>query len=186
MNVKTIVSILAVLVSVMTLFIVFQEYYNKSVSHETGIEAQYKSDENALAQLSLKAVEVMKVADAAREDSIAIITAAMKGKYGDSGSTAKMLWSSDGGLGGAVDPSIRKEVARIIAGGRTNFEQGQNVRIDKCRAYEVQRKQLISGIMTKMAGFPSDPSKLEKMCTPVTSSHAQKTFESGIDAGISL
>lgn len=161
----------------------FMGYYDEAVVHEKGIEAQYKSDENALAQLSLKVVEMMQVANSHTDDMVKIINAAMKGKYGDEGATAKMLWSNEATQ--TIDPSLKKDVMRAISGGRSNFEQMQNVRIDKCRVYDVLRDQLVSGFFLNLGGFPK-VDNLDKMCTPVSSNHARKTFESGIDEGLNL
>lgn len=179
------VSILLILVGLIaTPILTFMGYYDEAVTHESGITAQYKSDENTLAQMSLKVVEMMQVANSHTDDMVKVISAAMKGKYGDSGATAKMLWSNE--LTQTVDPSLKKEVMRAIQGGRTNFEQMQNVRIDKCRVYENLRNKLVSGFFVRMGGFPTDAAKLEKMCTPVSSVHAREAFETGIDKGLDL
>lgn len=179
------VSILLIILSLIaTPILTFMGYYDEAVVHESGISAQYKSDENTLAQMSLKVVEMMQVANSHTDDMVRVISAAMKGKYGDQGATAKMLWSNE--LTQTVDPSLKKEVMRAIQGGRTNFEQMQNVRIDKCRVYENLRKQLVSGFFLRLGNFPTDAAKLDKMCTPVSSVHARETFETGIDKGLDL
>ena len=183
-TVITWISIAAVVVFIVVGYLLkLQSTHDASVVHESGIEAQYKSNENSLSTVALTAVEVMKVADAARDDAIAIVTAAMKGKYGDAGSTAKMLWSNDGGLSGVTDPSIRKEVARIITGGRKNFQAAQDILIDKCNVYKIQRDSFVSGHFTRVAGFPK-LKNLEKICTPISSQYARDAFETGIQQSI--
>lgn len=162
-----------------TLAYLYISNHDESVRMEEGISAQYDKDENALAQLSLKVVDLVKVGDQARDDAIAIVTSAMKGKYGDSGATAKFLWSADSPL--KADISVRKEVARIIDGGRSNFEQSQNVRIDKCRQYETSLRTAVGGGIKGFIGFPKIDMK--KYCTIVSSAHAKNAFETKVDSG---
>ncbi len=182
----TLAIVVTVLVLVLGPIIAFGVAYighkDTAVATEEGIVGQYKADENTLAQMSLKVVEMMQVANSHTDDMVKLISAAMKGKYGDDGATAKMLWSNESTQ--TIDPSLKKEVMRAIKGGRTNFEQMQNNRIDMCRAYKTTLRQTVSGFFLSLAKFPEID--LATYCEIVSSSHAREAFETKIDKGLDL
>ncbi len=180
-TISIIVVILMIVVAtpIVTFIGMYISHNDEAVRMKNGIIAQYDKDENSLAQLSLKVVDIIKIGDMSRDDAMAIITSAMKGKYGDSGATASFLWSADSPL--QADISIRKQVATIIDGGRSNYEQSQNVRIDKCRQYNTSIDETIGGGMKKLIGHTK--AEMKDYCTIVSSSHAKKAFATKIDSG---
>ena len=74
-------------------------------------------------------------------------------------------------------------VQRMIEAGRNKFENAQTKFIDTKRVYQTKIDQLWSGLWLRVTGFPKinlDDYKI------ISSTHAKKAFETGIDDGVKL
>lgn len=163
----------------------YVSYANKGVELESGITATYNSNRTSLAQYSLKVKEAMGVTDAYTTDFESIVTASMEGRYGEDGSQAVVSWIKEN-YPGQFDSQLYVQVQRIIEAGRNDFQNAQNILIDKCRVYENQRNYVWSGFWLRLAGYPKNIENLTKVCTPIDSEHSQKTFDTGVDTGIEI
>lgn len=162
------------------LFGVVNSNNSEAVGYETQIEALHKDSENVLAQFSLKVVEASGVATAHKKDIVELANAAMQGRYGEDGSKAVFQMIKENNP--TIDPSLRIKVQQIIDGGRTNFESAQRVKLDVCRAYKNSMGQLVGGAVKRFMGFPKIDMK--DLCEIVSSSYANKAFETKIEEGI--
>jgi hypothetical protein len=71
----------------------------------------------------------------------------------------------------------------MIEAGRNKFENAQTRFIDAKRTYETNLGYLWKGTWMRIAGYPKinlDDYKI------ITSKHAKKTFETGVDEGVQL
>lgn len=183
MSTGKIIAICAVVFVLVASFSSINSTYNTAVKHEQGVLAKYKDNEQRLGQFGNRVMEMMKVSDAHKQDVLEVIKGAMKGKYGDDGSTAQFLWSNDAMP--PIDASLRKEVMREISGGRKNFEQNQTQLLDMCRVYKEMTKTLVGGTFVGMLGFPKEVN-FDTHCEVVSSTYARKAFETKTDDGLQL
>lgn len=163
----------------------YVSYANAGVELESGIDASYKNNRSVLAQYSLKVKEAMGVTSAYSEDFESVIAGSMEGRYGEDGAQAVVSWIKEN-YPGQFDSQLYIQVQRIIESGRTDFQNAQSLLIDKCRVYENQRNYVWSGFWLRLAGYPKDLEQLTKVCTPIDSQHSQKTFDTGIDEGVTI
>ncbi|MBV36236.1 MAG: hypothetical protein CMP47_12435 [Rickettsiales bacterium] len=158
----------------------FFSYYNQGVRAEAGIKAAYENNENILGQYSLKVKEAAKVSDKYSEALTQFVTDSMTGRYGEDGSQAQMQWIQENIPD--FDASMYKKIQQIIEAGRTKFENAQTELVDRKRAYfDVELKSPWSGLMLSLGGFPKINEDDYKI---ITSGHAKKTFETGVDEGV--
>ena len=137
--------------------------------------------ENILAQYSLKVMEAGQVPSMYKDDLKEVITAAMTSKYGADGSKATFQWLKDQNIN--IDAGMYKQIQQIIESGRNKFENAQTKFIDTKRAYETNLGYLWKGMWMRIAGYPKinlDDYKI------ISSGHAKKAFDTGIDEGIKL
>lgn len=154
--------------------------YNGANKLEKQITKLHKSSENELATLSLKALEISGVARASAKDQLEYMKGSMQGRYGADGSKATMQWIKENNP--KFDNNIRIKVAEVLDGGRDNFKNAQKIKLDACAGYSVKLDNLIGGTVLRMMGFPKID--MSKQCEIITSNHAKKAFETGIDEGI--
>jgi len=155
--------------------------HNKGVRYENDIKAQYKDMENILAQYSLKVSEAAQVPGMYKDDLKEVMTSVMTARMGPNGSQATFQWFKEHNIN--IDASMYKKIQQLIEGGRDKFENAQTKFIDTKRAYENELGYFWSGFWLQMAGYPKIDLDKYKI---ITSGHAQKTFDSGVDEGIKL
>lgn len=158
------------------LFGAFIQTYNAAIRYETTIEASYKNNQNILGQYGLKVVEVAKVSEKYSEQLKNIVTASMEGRYGQNGSQAVFQWIQE--QNPTVDPSIFRNVQQVIEAGRNEFQNNQTLLLDQCRSYDSFRQQFWNQFLLGLGGFPR-LDNLTKVCTPITTTEADKAFETG-------
>ena len=174
------------LVGFLAIFVISNvfKYQKLGVESENQIEAMYKSNQNNLGQFVLKVKESLGVAKLNNEGLDNTIRNALTGRYGDGGAQQAMLWVKEN-YPGAYDPSLMKTVQQTILAGRTDFEQKQNLLIDRVRVYKNDTELLWSGTWLKLVGFPRSSFDFDKY-KPVVASSTAKTFETKVDEGIEI
>ena len=159
--------------------------YNSGVDQENVIKAQYSNMENILAQYSLKVKEVAQVPGMMTDDLKEVITAGMTGRYGEDGSKAVFQWIKEA-YPGKVDASLYKQIQQVMEAGRNKFENAQTQFIDGKRVYVTTLEKdlfLSDGWWMKIAGLPKIDLDDYKV---ISSGHAKKAFETGVDEAIQL
>lgn len=155
--------------------------HNYGVRAERTIEAEYENMENILAQYSVKIKEAAQVPTMQKDDLLEVFTGAIESRYGEDGSKAAFQWIQEQNPN--LDQGTYKKLMQLIEGGRNKFENAQTKFIDTKRAYETNLGYFWKGFWMKIAGYP----KIDMdEYTIVSSTHAKKTFESGIDEGLNL
>lgn len=156
--------------------------YNYGNEAENQIKAEYKNMENILAQYSLKVKEVAQVPGMMADDLTRVTREALTGRYGADGSKAVFQWIQEN-YPGQVDASLYKQIQQVIEAGRDKFENAQTKFIDTKRVYETNLGYFWKGLWLRIAGYPKinlDDYKI------ISSGHAQKAFETGVDEEIKL
>jgi hypothetical protein len=180
---KTLIAILGVLAVLIA--VVAGSYisnYNYGNRAEKTIEAEYTNMENILAQYSLKVKEAAQIPGMKADDLVRVTKEAMAGRYGDGGSKAAFQWIQENYPGQVTDATYVK-IQQIMEAGRNKFENAQTKFIDTKRAYETNLGYLWKGMWLRIAGYPSIDLDDYKI---VSSGHAKKAFETGIDEAIQL
>ena len=178
----TLIIIGVVLVSVFGfLGISYVSNYNYGNEAERTIEAEYENLHNVLGQYSLKIGEAAQIPAMQTEDLATLFTGALDARYGADGSQAAMQWIKE--QNPQLDQSTYLQIQQMIEAGRNKFENHQTKFLDTKRVYETNLGYLWTGMMLRVAGYPTID--LDSM-NIVTSAHAKKTFETGTDEGLEL
>lgn len=158
--------------------------YNNAVRFENQIDTRYKDNQNVLGQYGTRVKEAVDVAGIYSDDLARITREAMEGRYGDQGSRAVFNWIQEQNQ--QVDASVYTNVQQLIEAGRNKFENNQTQLLDICQNYDNFRQTFPGNIVVGILGFPRDAGALAKKCTPIISSHARESFETGTDDGLGL
>lgn len=172
------VAVVAVLGSIMS-YVSSANYGNQA---EVQIKAKYRDNENVYANGTQKIIEIAQVPAMYVEDITKVTQAAISGRYGADGSKAvfQMLREQNPQL----DSGMYVKIQQVIEAFRNEFKNAQTALLDRCSIYEAQRGYVWSGFWLNLAGYPK--MDIEKMCKPVTTDKAAKTFETGRDTGVQL
>lgn len=180
---KTALSIVGVIaVFILVCVVSFVTNYNYGNRTERELEAEYKNMENILAQYSLKVREVAQVPGMKTEDLQKVTRDAMAGRYGNNGSKAVFQWIQENYPGQITDATY-VQIQQVMEAGRNEFKNAQTKFIDLERTYKTNLGYLWKGFWLKVAGYPKIDLSKFKM---ISSGHAQKAFESGVDEPIKL
>lgn len=155
-------------------------YHNKGVTHEAGIEAQYKQNQNSLSAYSLTVAEQMGVAKENQKALADLIKASLEGRYGETGSKA-FIQAFTEAYPGTLDSAIFTNIQNAIEAGRRDFANEQKLLIGRVQAYERDLKLFWSGMWLGMAGYPSIDLAQYRV---IVSEHTQETYRTGVDTGI--
>lgn len=156
--------------------------YNYGNEVEKVVQAEYKNMENILAQYSLKVKEAAQVPEMKTDDLQKVMRDAMTGRYGDEGSKAAFQWIQEN-YPGQVDNALYTQIQQIMEAGRNKFENAQTKFIDTKRQYETNLGYLWKGTWLSIAGYPKINLADYKI---ISSGHAKKAFETGVDEAIKL
>ncbi len=180
---KIALGIIAAIVLVVGLWVVGSliSYNNLGVSTESALTAALEDNKQMLGKHSAQIGEMAQVNDMYKDDLREVYTAAMEGRYGENGSGAVMQWIQEQNPN--MDSALYTRLQQKIEANRDEFQNAQTALIDKKRVYENLLKQFPSGIWLRILGFPK--TKLSDF-TIITSTHSQKSYESGVDDGIQL
>jgi len=158
------------------------QVYNTSVEMETTIEAQYKDNQNIYDNYVKTLKETAHVTDKYAADFKEVVMGAISGRYGEDGSKAVFQWIKENNP--TVDASMYKEIQRVIASGRKDFENSQRMLLDKIRVYKTSLRKFPFNIVSGMFGFPTQVCNESGNCKAffdeydiVTSESTEKTFE---------
>jgi len=179
---KTLIAVLGV-VGVLAVVLVgsYVSNYNYGNEAEKEIKAQYKNMESILGQYSLKIKDAAQIPSMQTDDLAKLFAESNKARYGANGSQGAMQWIKEQNPN--LDQSTYKKLQQLIEAGRNKFENTQTRFIDAKRTYETNLGYLWKGMWMRLAGYPKinlDDYKI------ITSNHAKKTFETGVDEGLQL
>lgn len=155
--------------------------YNYGNKAEKQILAEWENNENILAGYSLKITEMAQVNTMYKDDVKEVFTSVMTGRYGENGSQAMWQWLKE--QNPQIDPSLYTRLQQVMEAGRNEFKVSQTRFVDIKRTYETNLGYLWKGFWLRTAGYPKINLADYKI---ITSGHAKKAFETGIDEGIKL
>ena len=179
---KTLVAVVGIIVVLVLVGVgSYVSNYNYGNMAENTIKAEYTNMENILAQYSLKVMEAGQVPTMYKDDMKEVMTSVMTARMGSDGSKATFQWFKEHNIN--LDSSMYKQIQQIIESGRNKFENAQTKFIDTKRTYETNLGYLWKGMWLRIAGYPKIDLDKYKI---ISSGHAKKTFETGIDTGIKI
>lgn len=158
------------------LLIWFVQVYNQAVWFETTIDRSNTGTKNSLSNYTLTLQDVLQVPDMLRDDLVALADAVYQGKYGEDGTKAVMLWTSDQSI--PLDQQQYREIADLMKSGRKEFQLGQDRKTELCTSYDLYLNQFGSGMLAKLGGFPKrDINRLCRLVLDKSTNRAFETFE---------
>ena len=155
---------------------------NDGARMENQIVAIQDDNRQILGQYTTKIAEMAQIPAMARDDLASVMERALDARYGSDGSQAVFQWIKEA-YPGQVDAQLYRNIQVEMSAGRTAFAASQTRLIDQKRIYQTKLDQPISGFWLKLVGYPkTDLSKI----TIVSSTAANKAFETGVDDGVVL
>lgn len=156
-------------------------WYNYGATTEVALEAKVTDNRQKLGKHSAQIAELAQVNVMYRNDLSRVYSEAMEGRYGENGSGAIMQWIQEQNPN--LDPALYMKISQTIEANRNEFAVSQTELLDQKRVYEANLKTLWSGFWLRVAGYP----KINLADIKVLSStHANRAFEIGIDDGIKI
>lgn len=150
--------------------------------HENGIKATYENNKQILGSYTTRVAEMAQVPEMARDDLAAVMESAFNGRYGENGSQAAVQLIVEA-YPGQIDPALYRNLQTTIEAGRIEFRDNQTILIDKKRTYQQNLDYVFKGFWLRMAGYPKI--NLDDY-NVVTSTSAERSFETGRDDGVTL
>lgn len=179
---KTFIGLGLVAATVLFAFITAGNFSAEATRQENQIKATYANNEQILGTYTTKISEMAQIPDMAKEDLKEVMKASFEGRYGPDGSQATMQWIREA-YPGAIDPVLYRNLQTEIASGRNDFMANQTILIDQKRIYQTNLDYMYKGFVLKFLGFPKINLDDYKA---VTSTAAKKSFETGVDNGLTL
>jgi hypothetical protein len=149
---------------------------------ERQLQATLDNNKNILGNYTTRVAEMAQVPAMARDDLKEVMEAAFNGRYGDNGSQATMQWIKEA-YPGTLDPVLYRNIQATIESGRLDFQRNQTLLLDQKRVYQTNLDYVFKGFWLRLAGYPKINLDSIKI---VTSSSAERSFETGVDDGVTL
>lgn len=176
------VGIGVVLAIIATLVISYSSAVAFGAQQETGIKRTYANNRNILANYTTRIGEMAQIPEMARDDLSKVITDAFQGRYGENGSQASVQLIVEA-YPGQIDPQLYRSIQTAMEAGRIEFKDNQTKLIDQKANYELNLSYVWKGMWLRMAGYPKIDLDDYKI---ISSSQADRSFETGIDNGVQL
>jgi hypothetical protein len=159
-------------------------WYKYSVygnTSEVKLQAMMTNNQQMLGKHSTQIAEMAQVNDMYKDDLKEVYAAAMQGRYGENGSGAVMQWLKEHNPN--FDSALYTKLQQTIEANRNEFTNAQTLLIDAKAVYQTQLGNPWSGLWLSFSGYPKI--KLDDIKI-ITSSHAVKAYEDGVDNGITI
>lgn len=155
---------------------------NEGAQLENQIKATQDDNRQILGQYTTRIGEMAQVPAMARDDLRLVMESAFQGRYGEDGSQAVFQWIREA-YPGQVDSQLYRNIQVEMSSGRVAFASAQTRLLDQKRIYQTKLDQPISGFWLKLVGYPK--TDLDSI-TIVSSTAANRAFETGVDDGVTL
>lgn len=146
------------------------------------IEATQEDNRQVLAQTTTRVREIAQVPAMARDDLSQVMSDAFAGRYGENGSQAAVQLIVEN-YPGQIDPGLYRAIQSTIESGRIQFQNNQTKLLDQKRVYQTNLDYTFRGFWLRLAGYPKMDLNAIRV---VSSTTADRAFETGIDDGIVL
>lgn len=155
---------------------------NYAISQENGIEATYSTNQTSLTRMSNSVTDNLAISEVAKDHLTEVVKASMEGRYGnDKTVMAKAVTEA---YPGNLNPELYTRIMDEVTSGRTNFQNEQNMLIDKVRAYKTETEYVgWRSFWMGMAGYPKiDFAKYN----PIISDYTNDAFTTKRDNGLNI
>lgn len=149
---------------------------NTNVEFESKIQAYNKASEATLSNYTLKIQDMAQVPNMYKDDLMGVIDKTFQGRYGSEGSRAVVQFMNERNI--PLDSSLYKNLQIAMEAGRNEFNLSQTRKFDVCSGYQNQLGYAMSGMTSRMLGFPRIDFKKE--CQVVSDTDTRKAFDTGI------
>ncbi len=143
---------LVLLVLVIAPIVGFIRFYNRATMLENAVLAQHESNQVAYSNMFLMVKEVAQVPDNYAEEFKDLLAIETGGKFGEGGSKAIAQWFTERDL--RIPPELHGRVQDVIEANRNEFRRGQDLLLDKQRAYRDHLNRLSGRIFASISGHP--------------------------------
>lgn len=149
---------------------------NTNVEFESKIQAFNKASESTLSNYTLKIQDMAQVPNMYKDDLMGVIDKTFQGRYGSDGSRAVVQFMNERNI--PLDSSLYKNLQIAMEAGRNEFNLSQTRKFDVCSGYQNQLGYAMSGMTSRILGFPRID--IKKECQVVSDSDTRKAFDTGI------
>lgn len=155
---------------------------NKNVEFETNIVNYNKASESTLSNYTLKIQDMAQVPQMYADDLKSVIDKTFQGRYGSDGSRAVVQFMKENNI--QLDSQMYKNLQIAMEAGRNEFNLSQIRKFDACGGYENQLGYAMSGMTSRILGFPRIDVK--KVCQVVSDTSTRKAFDTGVAEKINI
>lgn len=180
---KIIAIVLAVIIGLgaIAAFSGYVTWYNYGNRTETALVAKQTDVKQTLAKHGTQIAEMSQVNTMYKDDLKEVYTAAIEGRYGENGSGAVMQWIKEHNPN--MDAALYVRLSQKIESNRDAFQNAQTELIDQKAQYQTSLGGFWSGFWLRVTGYPKI--NLDEIKV-ISSSAANKAYETGIDDGIQV
>jgi len=153
---------------------------NNLVGLEEGIVASYNDSENIHSNTLKKIKQAGFVTDNYSTKVQETVSAAIRGRYGDGGVRAGMVWIKEENP--EISPALFERMLVIIEAGNNQFAAKQTDRLDRVRVYRTELRSFPQNLTASFLGFPKiDMNKYTKV---ISVKGSKEAVETGVDAAV--